>query len=289
MTTSIKRIVTATDFSPAGNDAVMRGAFLARAMGVDTVCLWHVLEPAVGRVLRETLNLSLGDKKAFHDKAGEELEALARRVQGQTGVLPETDFLEGRITQALPGALKQGDLLVIGATGSHHLRSIMMGITAQRLLQCSSVPVLLTRQEPNSRYHKVLVATDFSPASQRSADLAGQLASEGVIRAVHAYQAFHEVDLIFAGVDDDVIEQYREKSKSEAGKKMKRWLAKHPSFKPELLPGFPLPVLLDQVEVHNADLLVVGKQGQNDGDSSLLGEVTQRLLNEAPCDVLVVG
>ncbi|TVP52453.1 MAG: universal stress protein [Halomonadaceae bacterium] len=289
MTTTIQRLVTATDFSEAGNNAALRGAYLAKAMGVETFCLWHVLEPAVGRVLRETLALSLSHKKDFHDPVSEALAAMAKRIEEETGITPHTEFLEGAMTQVLPQALKKGDLLVIGATGSHRFRRIMLGTTALRILQRCQVPVLVTRETAASSYQKVLVATDFSPFCERAIELAEKVAPDADIRLFHAYHASHEMDLIFAGLSDQVIQQYRDKAKIEAEQKMQRLRASHPSFNADLLPGYPVPTLIEHLETQQSDLVVVGKQGQGATEDSQLGRVTQRLLNEGTTDVLVVN
>lgn len=289
MKNTIRRLVCATDFSAEGNNAALRGAHLANALGVKDVCLWHVLEPAVGRVLKETLALSLSHRKHFHDQAIEALNTLAKTIEQETGITPDTQFMEGTMTEVLPKSLKAGDLLVIGATGRHHFRRIMMGTTALRILQRCQVPVLVTRQTAASHYRQVLIATDFSPFSQRAAALAQAVAPEARISMVHAYHARHEIDLRFAGCGEEEIQQHRDEAKKQAGQDMQPLLVSYPAFESELLSGYPLPALLGHAEESHADLLVVGKQGKRALDEYRLGEVTQHLLNEAGCDVLVVN
>lgn len=51
--------------------------------------------------------------------------------------------------------------------------------------------------------------------------------------------------------------------------------------------GAPAAVLLETVELHDADLVVVGSVGLR-GPRRLLGSVAQAVLHHAPCDVLVV-
>lgn len=50
--------------------------------------------------------------------------------------------------------------------------------------------------------------------------------------------------------------------------------------------GDPAEALIDTATSEDADLLVVGRR--NGGEPFALGSVTDRILQEAPCDVLVV-
>jgi nucleotide-binding universal stress UspA family protein len=55
------------------------------------------------------------------------------------------------------------------------------------------------------------------------------------------------------------------------------------------LGGNPAQQIADAAREAHADLIVVGTRGHTDIGGLLLGSVTQRLLHEAPCPVLVVG
>jgi nucleotide-binding universal stress UspA family protein len=53
--------------------------------------------------------------------------------------------------------------------------------------------------------------------------------------------------------------------------------------------GDPAAVLVDVVREVGADLLVVGRRGGDFVARTLLGSVAQRVVQQAPCDVLVVA
>lgn len=55
-----------------------------------------------------------------------------------------------------------------------------------------------------------------------------------------------------------------------------------------ILRGEPLEEILGYLAGHKADLAVVGTRGLSRGSRLLLGSVSSRLVNEAPCPVLVV-
>lgn len=53
--------------------------------------------------------------------------------------------------------------------------------------------------------------------------------------------------------------------------------------------GDPALVLVRTVREVDADLLVVGRRGRDFVSRALLGSVAERVIRDAPCDVLVVG
>ena len=54
------------------------------------------------------------------------------------------------------------------------------------------------------------------------------------------------------------------------------------------LEGYPPDTLIDFAVAENAELIVVGSRGRGDLASLLLGSTSHRVVNHAPCDVLVV-
>jgi nucleotide-binding universal stress UspA family protein len=54
------------------------------------------------------------------------------------------------------------------------------------------------------------------------------------------------------------------------------------------LEGYPPDVLVEYAAEVDADLIVVGSRGRGDLASLVLGSTSHRVVNHAPCDVLVV-
>jgi nucleotide-binding universal stress UspA family protein len=53
--------------------------------------------------------------------------------------------------------------------------------------------------------------------------------------------------------------------------------------------GDPAAILLEVARDTGADLVVIGRRGRNFAARALLGSVAERVVNQAPCDVLVVA
>lgn len=60
------------------------------------------------------------------------------------------------------------------------------------------------------------------------------------------------------------------------------------SLETHLLPGHPVPTIVDFVRTHGFDLLVVGFMGHSAIYNRLIGSTTDRLVDHAPCAILVV-
>jgi len=60
------------------------------------------------------------------------------------------------------------------------------------------------------------------------------------------------------------------------------------SLEPHLFPGHPVAAIVEFVRTHDYDLLVVGFMGHSALYNRLIGSTTDRLVDHAPCAVLVV-
>lgn len=53
--------------------------------------------------------------------------------------------------------------------------------------------------------------------------------------------------------------------------------------------GDPAAIMLEAARDARADLIVIGRRGRDFAARALLGSVAERVVNQAPCDVLVVA
>jgi nucleotide-binding universal stress UspA family protein len=60
------------------------------------------------------------------------------------------------------------------------------------------------------------------------------------------------------------------------------------SLETHLFPGHPVPGIIEFVRTHDVDLLVVGFMGHSALYNRLIGSTADRLVDHAPCAVLVV-
>ena len=142
---TIKRMLCASDFSPASRPALRLAQELARALKAKLI-LFHAYETSVPignggylppSVMQEMLTTT-------RDAAARGLERLARSSPGK-GVRISTLLAEGPAAAAIVRAAKKQrvNLVVMGTHGRTGVRRLLMGSVADRVIRTASCPVLV--------------------------------------------------------------------------------------------------------------------------------------------------
>ena len=143
----IRRILHATDFSPASRPAFARAVGLARGNRAELIVL-HVVTPPIpytpdGYALPQTYDRLLTDMRAAAQKQVDRLVARAKAG----GARARSLLLEGspheRITRAARST--RADLIVIGTHGRTGLARLFLGSVAGRVIATAGCPVLSVR------------------------------------------------------------------------------------------------------------------------------------------------
>jgi nucleotide-binding universal stress UspA family protein len=135
---------------------------------------------------------------------------------------------------------------------------------------------------------KIIVGVDDSDmaefAVKRALDLGGRLGAE--VDVVNVSHVPSTVLAAMAGVPtvaEDFAHAQREGVWARIGPLLEGTTASRVD-----LEGYPPDALIDHAKATSADLIVVGSRGRGDLASLLLGSTSHRVVNNAPCDVLVV-
>ena len=287
--TPFKFILAATDFSVPANNAVRRAALLARQHGAR-LGIVHVVNPVRFVRVREWLapSIDLGVKAA---EARERLRKLAADLQRQHGVAAQFDVRTGDTFEELHRASTRTDLLVIGQRRRNPLLELVLGKTAQRLVETCRRPVLVVKQAADATYRRILVPIDFTPASDAAAVVAAALAPELDLQIFHAFDWCGEAVMREADVRESVIRECRATEEAGHVARMRRSMARlgldsrRMSF--ALGRGSPVVATLRQAQAVSADLLVAAKRRRSRIGSTVLGSVNSLLLR-GRCDMLIV-
>lgn len=290
----IKRILIGTDLSPYAARAEARAAMLARELGCEGLELVHVIGALPLEAFRHLLaETPLETEQRLVDSAREQLQETARSLGERYGIPVQTRIRIGRTHAEIVACADDIDagLVVVGAHGGNFVRDLFLGATAEKVLRKTSRPLLVVRREPQAPYRRLLVPVDFSPASGRALELALAVAPGAEITLLHAFEVPFEGKLRFVGVKDEVIHHYRNEARQEASRSMEALLE---AFKPEAARltsrvehGYPSSVIRKRAEELAPDLIVMGKHGQSELETMLLGSVTKHVLLETDCDMLV--
>lgn len=290
--TQPKHVIAGTDFSDCAGHAAHRAAMLAAQAGA-TLTLLHVVNRSFLAGLQDLFGSPAHAGQALTADALRMLDEQAAQLHHRAGVsgmpTPQRKVALGSVHDELLAGSSGAALLVLGAHGDNPLRDLLIGSTAERLLRYAACPVLVVRRKPRGPYRRVLVPVDFSPASTAALDLAERFAPGAATTVVHAFDAPFEAKLRFAGVSQDAIQAHHDRAHRQALAKLANLerARRHRGLPAIVEREHPVRLILEAEKSRDADLIVIGRQGQSMVEEFLLGSVARRVLADAKCDVLV--
>jgi len=280
-----KNILLATDLSPRCDRALDRAAALAAQWQATLVAL-HVLEHFEETGTFEATELpswrrppdpvSLAYKQLFAD-----VSAAAGR---QRVLLEEGDPVEAILRTA---ELAQCDLIVLGTARDELLGRFRLGGTVDKLLRRARIPLLVVKDRPRGPYRHIVVATDFSESSRHALEAAARLFPAQRLTVFHAHDSPLSRRMIASPADRRAYWKVAAHGCDAFLEKVDRpatWQT------PQVLieDGRPSYLLRDYVREKGADLVVLGTHGRSAILEVFIGSVAKAIMNEVPCDALVI-
>ena len=278
------RVLVGIDLTDRSRNAFSRAVELARSREA-ALTLLHVTSDALPHQVATAHDTFATD--VLRDLVA---KAQAEGVTNATQVLVRGRDYETIIEQARKD---NASLIVIGTHRPSSVIQDMLGTTADRVLRYGVFPLLLVRAKAERAYNTILVAVDFSSASQKALELAVRLFPQARIVALTAYGSARR----------SIIGENRQAREAAAETRrlaLKGFLAEvtqslGPAFDPnvtEIVPvaerGWAEDVILKYAEEHKPDLIVVGTHARGGLQQAVLGSVAEWVLTEAPSDVLAV-
>jgi nucleotide-binding universal stress UspA family protein len=141
-------------------------------------------------------------------------------------------------------------------------------------------------------FQRILVATDFSPASTPALEMSVKMARGGgaLLLIAHAYQEPGLVELSHAPAA--VYEQWDQKLREGTERQLRPLLeyARKEDIAAEglILTGFADEAIIEAAKQKGADLIVMGTHGRRGASRLFLGSVAARVISTAPCPVMTV-
>lgn len=186
-TISLKNILFLTDFSEPSEAAMPFALAVARHYGA-TVYALNVVVPAAFAYTSPELARTMIEAQEENAKLS------MNRVQACFGGVDKETIIERGIDvwSAVRQAIQEHhvDLIVVGTHGRTGATKLLLGSVAEDIFRRSPVPVLTIGPEVRSsvhtggRFHRVLLASDFSAASAAAAPYALSLAQENGARVL---------------------------------------------------------------------------------------------------------
>jgi universal stress protein A len=139
-------------------------------------------------------------------------------------------------------------------------------------------------------FERVLVPTDFSPASEAALALAGTIARRfgATLHLLHVVEPGSETGPyalnLYAPAPDPVPRATLE----DARQRLDRLRPPDLTSVPAVVVGHPAKAILDHAARVHIDLIVMGTQGRTGLSYMFLGSVAEHVVRTAPCPVLTV-
>ena len=290
----IRKILVATDFSETA-EAGLDWAMELAATHDATIHLVHGLLfpnraagylPSPGDMSNELTAAAL-----------KRLDETAARVRGR-GLEVRSQLEPGLPSESILAVAAQlpADIIVIGTRGLTGVRHLMLGSTAERVVQQATCPVITVHPGDVDKHRQVrtiLVPTDFSSDAELAIETALGLLrrqpDETRLVLLHAYHLPFEYTAYgaiptsldyLADVEGAALERLQESAArlAEAGVTVEV-LAKE---------GYPPEVVVAEADGIGADLIAMGIQGRSGLAHLVLGSTAERVVQHAGCPVLTV-
>jgi len=288
--TEIRTILFASDLSPESDRAFEHARFLAERFGAR-LTIYHGLE--MPRTEYSGWVDANDDRRGrWERKVREELSRRAGTLTVPQEVVVQGPVLGGNflVDLALLEVIHKTrpDITVMATRGRKGFASFFLGSVTEQVVQHAGRPVLCVRKSAHGfvlPYQRLLVPTDFSPASRRAFPLAALMARnfEAKVTALHVAPA--ATLAVLAGVPDAPLP--RVPTEEEVSVFLQPDFAGLPVEARVCATGATWHQIVKLAEEQKADLIVMSTQGHDSVRDGIIGSNAERVLRHAPCPVLV--
>lgn len=269
----LERLLLPTDGSIACEGAVRVAIELAKTCGSKLYLLSVIEIPAFGGEFVETLPKMV--EKLESDAKGL-LNSLKERAIKE-GVSSEAIIYQGEepYKYIVDEASKNNvEMIIMGRKGRTGLERLMMGSVTSKVIGHAPCKVLVVPRDARLTLEKILIATDGSIYSEMASREAISIAKRAGSSLIALSVAKREENIPAAKESVDMVRKVAEKE----------------GIKVEVLTpkGIPYESIVDTAIQKNAGLIVVGSHGRTGLERLLMGSVTERVIGNTKCPVLVV-
>jgi nucleotide-binding universal stress UspA family protein len=293
MSITIKRVLVATDFSPAGQRAVDVAAEWTRHARAQLRII-HVTPPKPW--LRGLWGLDSSTDDTIDRHAASALKEVAQAADPQRTIELSTGVLSGAAARSIADAARdyQADLIVVGARGERdEAGEPMLGGTSAKLLTTAQIPLLLVRRTRKDPVLGVVAALDLSARSRVVLEWADLAAAERHLYAYHVYDVPFATRLEAYGLAASAIDVYSKQAHAQRESDVAALVASiaRPGVTTCMVErGDPGVLVGRYVESVRPSLVVVGKHVKvtRSSPAASVGSVCRHVAASVATDVLVV-
>ncbi len=277
-----KKLLVPVDASPYSLQAEELAANLAKNFS-SKVTLLHVIPHAIRHQPPKYFDLPGNIREEIEGsyiQKGKQVIQQAKALFDQEGVKAEMileEFGDPAETILQLAEEKRSNVLILGNRGSSDTTELALGEVAEKVVRHAECSVLIVKKK--TPFSRILVAFDGSKHSQKALKKAAQLALK------------YESQLTLLNVAQTMLPQMRAEAAKSMGERVvsdavSRVKDVEVDKKVEL--GHPAKTILDVAKNGDYDVIVLGRRGLNPVRRFFLGSVSDHVVRNSECTVLIV-
>lgn len=289
-------VLVATDFSDGAADAIAWARRVAQLQGAKLVIHHALAPPQASPAMPELVPYPPELHEQYRKTAQDRLDQFAATATAE-GVDASIDLQVGPAVATILAAAEKHDatLIVTGTRGLSGLRHVLLGSTAERLVQHAPIPVLSVHpgQQPPEQIKRVLVPTDFSEDGELALEAATRLlVSAGAEAEIVLFHAFHipvEYTHLAGGfVMPDLARGALSEARNALDRVAEPLREKGHAITVACREGYAAQAIEIEAQERGVDLIAMGTHGRSFLPHVVLGSTAERVVQHAPCPVLTV-
>jgi len=294
MPSTLRHIVAATDFSEPAELGLAWAASIARTHGAALTVV-HALAPPMP--VADFAAPPLHVDRELRESAEKRLHEVLKQAPLE-GVHTEVALRDGTPSQAIIDLVGEVDagLVVVGTRGLTGFRHLLLGSTAERIVQKSPVPVLSVHPGDGVPLHEprtILVPTDFSEDAEAALATAERtlrlVEAETRVILLHVFHVPAEYRSYGpAGSFFEFTEELSQTLNERIAALAKPFRDQGLVVDAMVAEGIPAEVIVREAEERQVDLIAMGTHGRSGLAHLLLGSTAERVVQHAGCPVLTV-
>jgi nucleotide-binding universal stress UspA family protein len=299
---SIRNILVPIDFSKMSIEAIETAKRLGQRFSATIhlahVHYWQYQADFVGPVLSSGF-LPESFQEDRNRQLAEQLKSIAKRAgfspqqtHVRTGAAPFHEIC--KLAQEIPA-----DLIVTPTHGHTGLKHVLLGSTAERVVQHSPCPVFVVRQRKRKSEARrvfaadsILVPVDFSRCSREGLQYAIGFANEFGAKLILLHVTYLGYIYSSEGTALYNIPALQEAARKNAERQMRQLVRSvsfgRAKFETAFTDGSPALDICAFARDHNVDLIITSTHGLTGIEHVLIGSIAEKVARHAPCSVLVV-
>ncbi|WP_439185213.1 universal stress protein [Carboxylicivirga taeanensis] len=182
-------------------------------------------------------------------------------------------------------ATTHGVNLILAGSGKGQSNNFKLGITAEKLIQLSDIPVWIVKNSEEVQFKRILCPVDFSEASQRALKNAILLTKNfnSQLTILNAYKPFTNLSPRIQVDMEAENSKLLRNQKQTMNSFLEDFDLSDVNFEISIEPGIIHEVILEKIKLDNSDLLVMGTNGRSVINRFMMGSITERVVREVPC------